>query len=125
MRPCEPPEPLPPENAFNSPAVAPCAVAENASSPISISQVPRPTGMPESEASYTASIRPCAKASRGARPAAAEHHRPASRNRARRGETEGNAVTDERSFGERALVFIYAKNGAKQRPRPRFQEGAG
>ena len=43
--------PLPPENAFNSPEVPPWAEAENVSSPISMVQVPLPTGMPDSVAS--------------------------------------------------------------------------
>ena len=58
--------PVPPENAFNRPEVPPWAEAENVSSPISIVQVPRPTGMPASDASYWASSRPCADAACGA-----------------------------------------------------------
>jgi hypothetical protein len=61
-RPWLAPVPVPPENAFRSPEVPPWAEAENASSPISIAQLPRPTGMPDSEASYWASSRPCADA---------------------------------------------------------------
>ena len=51
MRPCEALVPLPPENAFNNPAVPPEAAAENWSSDISMVQAPLPTGIPASVAS--------------------------------------------------------------------------
>jgi hypothetical protein len=61
-RPWLAPEPVPPENAFNSPAVPPWAAAEKVSSPISMVQAPLPTAIPASVASYCASSRPCAEA---------------------------------------------------------------
>src|SRR3984957_1795771 len=59
------------------PNVPPVAVAVNWSSEISMTQLPRPIGMPASEAVYSASSRPCAAATWAASIAKAAMTKPA------------------------------------------------
>src|ERR1700682_3341867 len=98
MRPWGGPVPVPPENAFNRPDVPPWAAAENVSSPISMVQEPRPTGIPDSDASYWASSRPCADAG-----AACDRSAPAHRQKNTHLGEMARRITDWRSWSWPAL----------------------
>ena len=92
-RPWLAPEPLPPENAFNSPAVPPWLEAENVSSPISMVHAPLPTAIPASVASYCASSRPWGGGRlRREREQAATHRPKTSRDFGRNGACGGHVM---------------------------------